>query len=231
MEVARSGRPRTPCSGAMISRETTRARWVTTVVVGLLIVAAGMVVAFATGPNGPGLSVDSASYELAASSYRDDPWRVALVLNGVFPPGYPAAIAGALSVTATPRDAAMVVNVLSLGVTIALVAVAVTLARPRRGVDAVAAPVATALLLATSAAMLRWTGYVMAELLSIACVLAAVTAAAVAVRRPRWLLAAGVAAGAAGLARHGALVSVPTLAVLVPLLVQGRDVLIGWCAQ
>ena len=206
----------------MSCRPLTVTRKIVMVLVGLVAVAAGGVVAFATAPNGPALSVDSASYELAATAYRDEPWRVPLVLNGVFPPGYSAAIAGARFGSATAREAARGVNIACLMAIIVMVAASVASARPRRGADAVAAPVAAALLLATSAAMLRWTGYVMAEVISITAVVAAVTAAAIAVTRPRWLVVVGAAAGAAGLARHGALITVPALALVVPALVQGR---------
>ncbi len=206
----------------MRARDLPNARWVAPVLVGLVIVVAACVVAFATAPNGPGLSVDSASYELAATAFRGERWRVPLVLNGLFPPGYSATMALALGATGSARDAAVVVNILSLAATIAMVAASAARARIRHGVDAVVVPLAAALLLATSASMLRWTGYVMADVLALAAMVAAVTAAAVGVSRPRWLLAAAVAAGTAGIARHGALVTVPALAVLVPLLLAGR---------
>ena len=214
--------PHGSCLSVMSRRPVCIPRRIVVVLVVLVAVTAGGVVAFATAPNGPGLSVDSASYELAATAYRDDPWRVPLVLNGVFPPGYSATIAGARFGTATAREAARAVNIACLMAIIVMVAAAVATARPRRGADAIAVPVTAALLLATSAAMLRWTGYVMAEVLSITAVVAAVTSAAIAVTRPRWLVVTAAAAGAAGLARHGALVTVPVLAVLVPMLVHGR---------
>lgn len=200
-----------------------RAMLTAVVLVAVVITSAVALVLVGTVPNGPGLSVDSASYELAADKYRDAPVLVPLVLNGVFPPGYPAAIAAAQILEPDARDAALLVNLVCFAATIALVASAVWISRREAGAKAtpasVAVVVAAASALAISPAMLRWTGYVMAELLSIALTVAAVVAASRGVRAaPRWFVAAGAAAGAAGIARHGALATVVAIAVVAPML-------------
>ena len=155
-----------------------RAMLTAVVLVAVVITSAVALVLVGTVPNGPGLSVDSASYELAADKYRDAPVLVPLVLNGVFPPGYPAAIAAAQILEPDARDAALLVNLVCFAATIALVAGAVWISRREAGAKAtpasVAVVVAAASALAISPAMLRWTGYVMAELLSIALTVAAV---------------------------------------------------------
>lgn len=191
-----------------------------TAVVAAGALAAVAVVAIAIAPNGPGLSVDSASYELAANSFDGARALVPLVLNDIFPPGYPATIAAAQTVTPEARDAAVLVNQVALAATVCLVAAIVWWSRRDRdsGLSRAVVPVVAAGLVATAPAMLRWTGYVMAEQLSIALTMVAVGAAARALDGPRaWLVTAAVAAGAAGVVRHGAL-SVVAAVVLAVLL-------------
>lgn len=191
--------------------------------------AAVAVVAIATAPNGPGLSVDSASYELAADSFDGARALVPLVLNDIFPPGYPATVAAAQTISPEARDAAVLVNQVALAATIALVAAIVWWARRERdtGLSRAVVPVTAAALVATAPAMLRWTGYVMAEQLSILLTMVAVAAAARALPGHRgWLVAAAVAAGAAGVVRHGALSVVAAL--VLALLLAGRG---SWRAR
>lgn len=191
--------------------------------------AAVAVVAIGIAPNGPGLSVDSASYELAADSFDGARALVPLVLNDIFPPGYPATIAAAQTVAPEARDAAVLVNQLALMATIGLVAAIVWWGRRdlESGLSRAVVPVVAAALVATAPAMARWTGYVMAEQLSIALTMLAVGAAARALDGPRWwLVTAAVAAGAAGVVRHGALSVVA--AVVLAVLLAGRG---SWRAR
>jgi hypothetical protein len=185
-------------------------------------------VLYGTAPRGPGLTIDSTTYLLAAEELRDDPSRVAATLNDVFPPGYPAAIAVARWAAAEPPNAARVVNVVALAATIALVGWGAWSARRRTGEagtagSTVAAAVLGAALVGGSAAMLRWSGAVMSEALSIAFIVGSAVAAERGLRRRSIALcaAAGVLGGAAALVRHVALGTLLGLALAVALLERG----------
>jgi hypothetical protein len=183
-----------------------------------------VLVLVAVAPHGPGLSVDSASYELAAEHFRGARELVPLVLNGVFPPGYSAGIATAQVAAPEARDAALVVNLLGLAATLALVAVG--LWQSRRPSDdgwaRLVVPGVAVVLVATSPSMLRWGGYVMAEHLALAATMVAVVAGAraLATGSLAWTAVAGAAVGGAGLARHGALATAAAL-LLVLLVADG----------
>ncbi|MGH9291061.1 MAG: hypothetical protein ACRD0V_22650 [Acidimicrobiales bacterium] len=197
-----------------------------------------VVVLHGTGLRGPGLTIDSTTYLLAADVYRDEPSRVAATLNGVFPPGYSAAIVAARSAAGGPLDAARVVNVAALTSTIVLVAWGVWSARRWTGQagtagSRAAAAVIAAALVGGSAAMLRWSGAVMAEALSIAFVVASAVVAERALRSRSIALcaAAGMLGGAAALVRHVALGTLLGLVLAVALLDRsGRRARIGTAA-
>lgn len=182
----------------------------------------------ATGARGPGLTIDSMTYLLAADVYRDDPSQVAATLNGIFPPGYPAAIVAARWATGGSLGAARLVNVVALSATIALVGWGTFSARRwtgERGTagSRAAAAVAVAALVGGSVAMLRWSGAVMTEALSIAFVVASAVVAERGLRRQSIALyaAAGTLGGAAALARHVALGTLVGLVLAVAFLDRG----------
>jgi hypothetical protein len=157
--------------------------------------------------------------------YVDSPSQVAATLNGVFPPGYPAAIAAARSVAGGLLDAARVVNVAALASVIVLVGWGAWSARRWNGQAGTAgsrlvAAVVSAALVGGSSAMLRWSGAVMTEAPSLAFVVASAVVAERGLRRRSIALyaAAGMLGGAAALVRHVALGTLVALALAVALL-------------
>ncbi len=206
-----------------------RTRWVTTLLIATISLVAAAAVLFATGPRGPGLTIDSTSYLLAADSYGRDISDVGPVLNGVFPPGYSAAIAIVGLVVDDLGRAAVLVNVASLVVALGLIGLQVW--RSGRGHDtgtkpplrAAVAAVVTVATVASSTAVLRWSGAAMSELLTLALVLGAIHLAVRGAETGgtrRWVLV-GLVAGSAGLVRLVALGSAFGVAVGVGLLVSG----------
>jgi hypothetical protein len=201
------------------------AAFFTAATVASIAVLSVVVVVYGTGPRGPGLTIDSTTYLLAADVYRDDPSLVAATLNGVFPPGYSAAIVAARWATGGTLDAARAVNVVALASTIVLVGWGVWSARRWTGQagaagSRAAAAVFAAALVGGSAAMLRWSGAVMADAPSIAFVVASALVAERGLRSRSVALCAvaGTLGGAAVLVRHVALGTLLGLVLAVALL-------------
>lgn len=203
------------------------------ITIGLVVAftaAAVALVLFATEPRGAGLTIDSTTYLLAADSYGRDVSEVGAVLNGVFPPGYSAAIAAVDVVVDDLGRAAIAVNVLSLALVLALLAHSVWVSGERGDdgaptVRQAAATVATVAIVALSTQMLRWTGAAMSELFSLVFVFAAIAMAARYARTGRtatWVLV-GVVGGAAALVRLVALGSMLGVALGVCLVLVDRS--------
>lgn len=201
-------------------------RWSPLVVSGAFaLVACGLILA-ATLPHGPGLAIDSTTYLLAADSYPDRE-LVGLVLNGVFPPGYPAAVAVAAIGIDDVQHAALAVNLVAVAAIVVLVGL--TVAGPSGRDDEAPAPtdrrrlvaVAVACAVVTSSVpFLEWSATAMSEALSIALVLGAVFAGAHAARQSSPVLwaVAGLCSGTAVLVRlvaGGSLLALVVGALLV----------------